>query len=236
MQNRDAILAAIAWLARVAASHAPPHLRNLLSTREAADVLSSARWLVENTRELLASIRQGVLRLRTEFGAAASVFAEAPQEISSKAEELLARGAELPDYLELRELRQALDSDGLAVFLKRADELSLEYRLMPAVFDHLVTQRRAKAGPARESAAGACRRCDTRKLADAPSRSMIAPSWRTTGPCHAKLLERRPEPGSNQGRRTTWTEMALLRNEFAKQRRFTPVRGCSAAPRDRSRR
>ena len=164
------------------------------------------------------------MRLRTEFGAAASVFAEAPQEISSKAEELLARGAELPDYLELRELRQALDSDGLAVFLKRADELSLEYRLMPAVFDHLVTQRRAerarRASPLLARAAGATLEARRRAFAE-HDRAKIETD---RAAIRAKLLERRPEPGSNAGRKTTWTETALLNNEFQKERRFTPVR------------
>lgn len=40
----------------------------------------------------------------------------------------------------------------------------------------------------------------------------------------AKLLEKIPARGLDIGPRGTWTEMALLRNEFPKQRRFAPVR------------
>jgi superfamily I DNA and/or RNA helicase len=40
----------------------------------------------------------------------------------------------------------------------------------------------------------------------------------------AKLLTKRPLPGSNFGKKKTWTEMALLGNEIAKQKRFVPVR------------
>ena len=40
----------------------------------------------------------------------------------------------------------------------------------------------------------------------------------------AKLLTNRPLPGSNFGKKKTWTEMALLGNEIAKQKRFVPVR------------
>jgi very-short-patch-repair endonuclease len=39
-----------------------------------------------------------------------------------------------------------------------------------------------------------------------------------------KLLRVTPAPGFNNGPKNTWTDTAMLRNEFAKQRRFTPVR------------
>ena len=40
----------------------------------------------------------------------------------------------------------------------------------------------------------------------------------------ARLLRTQPPAGSNSGPGKSWTEMALLRNEFSKQKRFTPVR------------
>jgi len=41
----------------------------------------------------------------------------------------------------------------------------------------------------------------------------------------ARLLRKVPARGSDTGPRGGWTGMALLRNEFPKQRRFTPIRG-----------
>jgi hypothetical protein len=41
----------------------------------------------------------------------------------------------------------------------------------------------------------------------------------------ASLLQNVPASGSDAGPRSGWTGMALLRNEFPKQRRFAPVRG-----------
>jgi superfamily I DNA and/or RNA helicase len=40
----------------------------------------------------------------------------------------------------------------------------------------------------------------------------------------ARLLTRQPLAGSNTGKKKAWTEMALLRNEMEKQKRFVPVR------------
>lgn len=39
-----------------------------------------------------------------------------------------------------------------------------------------------------------------------------------------KLLGKRPPPGSSLGPKKTWTEMALIKREFDKERRFVPVR------------
>ena len=43
-----------------------------------------------------------------------------------------------------------------------------------------------------------------------------------------KLLMRQPLAGANFGKKKTWTEMALLRNELEKQKRFVPVRALLA--------
>jgi hypothetical protein len=196
----------------------------VFTVRAAGDVLSSVRRLIETAREPLAAIRHGASRLETDFGATGCVFIEVPQEISSKAENLLAHGNELPDYLDLREQQTDLENRGLYAFLKRADELALDYRRIPEVFKYLVTQRRAerarRTSPPLARAAGAT--LDARRRAFAEHDRDKIENDRAL--IRANLLERRPELGSNIGRKTTWTEMALLNNEFQKERRFIPVR------------
>ena len=70
-------------------------------------------------------------------------------------------------------------------------------------------------------------RCWTHTAASLPN-AIGKRSRATRLQVRAKLLQRQPFGGTNVGRKSSWTEMALLSNEFGKQTRFTPVRSILA--------
>jgi hypothetical protein len=83
-------------------------------------------------------------------------------------------------------------------------------------------QRRIDASPMKVAAQHLGRTVDARRrqFADRDRRKIEVDRVQV----RARVLQKQPLPGASSGPRKTWTEMALLRNEFSKQKRFTPVR------------
>ena len=136
---------------------------------------------------------------------------------------LLAHQSELADFMALRDQRHTLAVAGLSDMLACADRLNLAPERLPRLFETLVSERRAD--QARREAPALCQNgpaLEARRQTFAERDRIKITEDRAT--VRQRLLERRPVGGSNYGSRKTWTEMALLGNEFGKQRRFTPVR------------
>ena len=137
---------------------------------------------------------------------------------------LIARRVELADFLAIRDYRRELDEAGLADFLARCDRIGLAPDRLPAVFETLVAHAQAdldrRASPEFGRQSGAALEALRRRFADR-DRAKIGSDRAVVA---ARLLQKIPPPGSDIGPRGAWTDMALLRNEFPKQRRFAPVR------------
>jgi very-short-patch-repair endonuclease len=136
---------------------------------------------------------------------------------------LLMHQSELADFMALRDQRHKLGVAGLSALLACADRLDLAPDRLPRLFETLISERRAD--QARRETPALCQNGPTleaRRRAFAERDQIKITADRTV--VRERLLEQRPFQGSNHGSRTTWTEMALLENEFGKQKRFTPVR------------
>jgi hypothetical protein len=146
-----------------------------------------------------------------------------PSTLVERLDLLLAHQSELADFMALRDQRHTLAVAGLSDMLACADRLNLAPERLPRLFETLVSERRAD--QARREAPALCQNgpaLEARRQTFAERDRIKITKDRAT--VRQRLLERRPVGGSNYGSRKTWTEMALLGNEFGKQRRFTPVR------------
>ena len=161
--------------------------------------------------------------LSSEFGVdqLASIL---PEALIGLLDLLIARRAELADFLAIRDYRRELDEAGLTDFLARCDRIGLTPDRLSAMFETLVAHAQAdmarRASPEFGRQSGAALEALRRRFADR-DRAKIDSDRAVVA---AKLLQKIPARGSDIGPRGAWTDMALLRNEFPKQRRFAPVR------------
>ena len=137
---------------------------------------------------------------------------------------LAARRDEFTDYASLAQARRSLYALGLGGFLDRTDAAFVPPSQLPELFDAMLARRRAEAAllasPA--LAQGGTKMDVRRKFFAERDKARILSDRQTV---RRRLLERRPENGMRTGPKKSWTEMSLLAEEFAKDGRFTPVRG-----------
>lgn len=141
---------------------------------------------------------------------------------------LLAHEEELRDWQSLRRQRQVLEAKGLGPFLKVAGELDIQPTKLPVALTALLARQRVTewrraseilrtvTGTDLETKRQAFAQRDLQKIVS--DRAMVK----------ARLLERSPPMGNRQGPVARLTEMALIRNELPKQKRFVPVRSLLA--------
>jgi very-short-patch-repair endonuclease len=192
--------------------------------QDAAKARQHLREAASRGGEICRSYEVCIDAIATEFGVA-KLRDFAPGELVGFLDALIERQAELPDFLSLWAQRQELVEAGLGEVLDRADAASLLPSLVPGLFDTLVAEARAEQARKELSV---LRREDGAKLE--ARRRIFADRdrlkiQRDRTATRSSLLENMPLSGTNVGARKIWTEMALLRNEFPKQRKFTPLRG-----------
>ncbi|MCZ8158898.1 MAG: DUF4011 domain-containing protein [Rhizobiaceae bacterium] len=139
--------------------------------------------------------------------------------------ELQDHQASLNDWLALRRLRGQLVSAGLDEFMLQVERLEVSSAQLTELFDAVVSRQKVVVTRKNSSSLGnvtgselegkreAFAKRDREKLAEDRNKIIYT------------LLNRQAPAGNRAGPRSTWTDMALLRNEFQKQKRFTPVRG-----------
>lgn len=161
--------------------------------------------------------------IEAEFGQLGLNLSE-PNAVLARVDTLLGRKAELNSYLALGRLRRELAEAGAGEFLETCDRARVAPERLPILFETLVAQRRAdnarRGSPALWQVTGVSLEARRRTFADRDRRRMQSDREAIV----ARLLQATPPVGSISGMRTGWTEMALLRNEFGKQRRHLPVR------------
>ena len=214
---------AIEWIEAVQRAVPPGRLRSALTGPDAEAIRRLVREAaaagVAPSRSYLAIIGY----LSSEFGVnqLANLL---PEALMQRLDLLIARRVELADFLAIRDYRRELDEAGLADFLARCDRIGLAPDRLPAVFETLVAHAQAdlarRASPEFGRQSGAVLEALRRRFADR-DRAKIGSDRAVVA---ARLLQKIPPRGSDIGPRGAWTDMALLRNEFPKQRRFAPVR------------
>jgi very-short-patch-repair endonuclease len=213
---------AIAWVRSVHGAGLAHCLGEALTSCTAGEVRGILREAAAKGAVLCQAFWSLVDKSEHEFGIT-GLQTLTPNGLVDRLELLLSHQTELGDFIGLSEQRQSLCAAGLSEMLVCADKLSLAPDRLPKLFETLVSQRRAD--QVRRQAPALCQNgpaLEARRRAFAERDRIKIYGDRVA--VRERLLDRRPFPGSNYGSRKTWTEMALLANEFGKQRRFTPVR------------
>lgn len=220
----DSTESAIDWINAVRTAVPPGALREALTSSEA-----------QTTRHLLREAASkgavpGRLRrsltetLSSEFGIS-ELSSLLPKDLVERLDRLIAHRAELADFLTIRNQRTELAAAGLANFLGCSDRLELAPNRLPGLLETLIAHGQAnlarRVSPDLGRQSGATLEAQRRTFAERDRLKITGDRVVVA----ARLLQKVPAPGSNMGPRRGWTGMELLRNEFPKQRRFTPVRG-----------
>jgi very-short-patch-repair endonuclease len=218
----EAALAAVTWVRAVRHAGIEENLRDRLLSADCREVrlrLQAAALSVKPACEKFATTLRD---LRAILGPEA-LNCGRPAELVQALDSILGARAELRDLLSIRRCRSGLADAGLGDFLVRAEGLRIAPAQLPALLRAVITERRATcafAKPALASSSGTVLEALRRQFA-VRDREKIG---KDRIHIRTALLNNRPLSGSNRGSRKTWTEMALLQNEFSKEKRFTPVR------------
>ncbi|MBM3740956.1 MAG: hypothetical protein FJW39_34895, partial [Acidobacteria bacterium] len=201
------------WVRAVNGTDVPRELRNKLLSANAHGERLRLRAVTERGTPIHGRYVDLLSQLREEFGIGA-FDAMHPRDLAKTAETLLSARQELSDYLSIRRSRSALVEADLGRFLNRAEELRLSPQQLPNLLKAVIAARRASrifaaTGLAKNSGA----------MLDAYRRQFAARDRKKIDNDRAyirkALLQKKPEPGSTSGPRKSWTEMALLQNEFS---------------------
>lgn len=217
---------AVKWVRDVNRANPPRALYLNLISSNAAEARANLRQAARQGAKLAERYSTLGSRLEKDFGFA-NLDGYSPKELATKINHLVDHADELSDFLAIRRHRITLVNSGLEPFLTRADELKIDPERPPRLLETLIADRRAEricSSAVFKRKSGAILNARRRLFADSDHKKIE--SDRET--VRARLLQKQPIPGSNYGPRKTWTEMALLKNEFAKQTKFTPVRSLLA--------
>src|SRR5262249_36137227 len=119
-------------------------------------------------------------------------------ELQERTQTLIGRSHELRDFLAIRQYRTALIQAGLEPFLAKADEMKLAPERLPALLEAIRADRRAAqacSSPKLDKHSGATLDARRRLFADR-DRAKIR---NDRALIRAKLLQKRPLPGSSYG-------------------------------------
>ncbi len=214
---------ALEWFMAVKSAEMPATLRRRLSSPTVVDEFARLKSLTNRAAGPLGVYDSQVEMLSSKFGAAAYARRE-PGIVSEEVAALLERKDELRELLSLYRERRILESLGLGEFLECADRERIDPLHLPQLLEAVLARRGAelakRSAEALQDNTGSSLEARRKQFAEKDRSKIRDDRLRIK----AKLLTKRPLPGSNFGQRKTWTEMALLGNEIAKQKRFVPVR------------
>lgn len=214
---------AIEWLRSVSAVAMPAALLQRLKSPAAAEEFARLKALTSKAAGPLSVYDGQVEILGTKLGPVAYAGLE-PGVVSEEVAALLERKEELRELVGLYRERRTLENLGLGEFLECADRERIEPLQLPQLLEAVLARRGAELAKRSTDAlqvnTGSSLEARRKQFAEKDRSKIKDDRLRIK----AKLLTKRPLPGSNFGKKKTWTEMALLGNEIGKQKRFVPVR------------
>lgn len=219
----DDAMASIDWLAELRRLPMPVFLSNKLSSSDAPDAWKRTLAIAAKAQADLRAHDDLQDRLGAEFGIETLSLLD-PGKLSEATAALLQHRDELRELLGLYRERRGLESLGLKEFLACADQHRIDpgqlTQLLGAVLAHRGAELAKKTSVALHENTGASLENRRKQFADKDRVKIRDDRTRIK----ARLLLRQPMAGASFGKKKTWTEMALLRNELEKQKRFVPVR------------
>lgn len=223
LEDIPTLLTAMEWKNWVSACELPEPVSNALLSES---LFETVIWLQETAAAFLATTTEHDIALDAvkEFGF--SALEPRPwRDVLEQMQDLAAHKAELNDWLSVRRQRRQLDGSGLEDFLRACDTSKVAPSDLAAHFDWVLSRQRVN-GRRRQTTAlsrftGTDLDSRRKTFADRDKQKIVSDRTRV----RTYLVRRQPPAGLRAGSVKTWTQMALLVNEFPKQKRFTPVRG-----------
>lgn len=188
--------------------------------------LEEARGEIEGASRSVAARAEACRDRIAEIESAhcASGFPETPEERREIVSGAMGRIAEIHAFLDLQAGREALERAGLGPFLTAAGKAGLGAGDLPlalrAARSHALAGAIRDASPSLAAATGQRIAGLRGEFAERDRRKIEADRARIRN----ALLERPIPWGSSHGPKRDWTDMRLLQNEFAKERRHVPIR------------
>ncbi len=223
----DDAFASIDWLTALRHLTVPAFLMTKLSSSGAPDAWRRISAIAANSQANLQVYDDQRKLLEGEFGVRRLGLFE-PAKLSEITSELLDHRDELRELLGLYRERRRLEALGLKEFIACADRHRIEPQQLPQLMEAVLAHRGAelakKSSEALYENTGSSLENRRKQFAEKDRVKIRDDRNRIKG----KLLMRQPLAGANFGKKKTWTEMALLKNELEKQKRFVPVRALLA--------
>lgn len=211
------------WIKAVMASPDLQVVREGLLGADAGETRSGLKERLEGGIRLADRLEEAHRELQGRYGIRGLTM-DPPGTLRECLDGVVDRQDELSALVDLRRQRHELERLGLLPFVVRAAERGLPTDALPGLFEGLLARRRAENFRQRDEvlsrAVGSRIQAQRRTFIDADKKK-IENDRRAV---RERLLARHALPGSAQGRKSTWTEGALLRNEMGKQQKFVPVR------------
>jgi very-short-patch-repair endonuclease len=219
----DDAFASIDWLTALRRLTVPGFLLAKLSSAGASDAWRQTLAIAAKAQNDLQAHDDQQKLLAGEFKIMRLAQLE-PAKLSEITNELLDHRDELRELLGLYRERRQLEALGLKDFIACADQSQIDPQQLPQLMDAILAHRGAELAkrssePLHENT-GASLENRRKQFAEKDRAKIRDDRSRIKG----KLLMRQPLAGINFGKKKTWTEMALLKNELEKQKRFVPVR------------
>jgi very-short-patch-repair endonuclease len=223
----DDAFASIDWLTALRRLTVPAFLLTKLSSPGAPDAWRRTLAIAAMAQTDLQTHDHQQKLLEGEFGIARLGLLE-PAKLSETTSELLDHRDELRELLGLYRERRGLETLGLKEFIACADQHRIDPQQLPQLMEAVLAHRGAelakKSSEALHENTGSSLENRRKQFAERDRAKIRDDRSGIKG----KLLMRQPLAGANFGKKKTWTEMALLRNELEKQKRFVPVRALLA--------
>ncbi len=223
----DDASASIDWLTALRRLTMPSFLVTKLSSAGAPDAWRRTSAIAAKVQVDLQVYDDQRKLLEGEFGINCLAQLE-PAKLCEITSELLDHRDELRELLGLYRERRRLEALGLKDFIACADQHRIDPQQLPQLMEAILAHRSAelakRSSEALHENTGASLENRRKQFAEKDRAKIRDDRSRIKG----KLLTRQPLAGVNFGKKKTWTEMALLRNELEKQKRFVPVRALLA--------
>lgn len=216
------VVAAGAWIALIDQALPTASIKHKLigpqmmeARKVVAEAIGAAQSRQEASLKAIAALEQvhGVTGLPDD-----------PRERAAATQGASGRGSELHAVLSIAEDADALRELGLGAFLSAAKKSGAKDEDLPSLFKaaraHALAAKARDQSPSLARASGHVIEGQRREFAERDAQKVKDDRVRIRN----ALLSRRPPFGSSVGPKSEWTDMRLLENEFAKERRHAPIR------------
>lgn len=207
----------------LASAEIPNVLRDRLVKDTGAEFQKLADSMARRLRPVVTALIQKIERLTEYLNHGVDLEEDDTSTLVSRLSVFLPALPSLTSWCQTSRQRQRVSSFGLEALVSAFEKFQFAPERLAPVFDALLAHRHATNVRANRAPLQTGTGIEIEKRRDQFRDLDRGLQKRQQAALKAKLLQRQPFAGSDQGSKKTWTEMHCLRNEFTKQR-HAPIR------------